>query len=64
MRPPQAALYAAFAVIVITDYTQCGRVSVAFVALIHVVDTLITDSEIASQLAADFAMKGIRVLTA
>jgi len=34
------------------------------VAPISVVDILITDSEIAPELREDFAMKGIRILTA
>lgn len=51
-------------IIFVADHTKCGRVSVAFVAPISVVDILITDSEIAPELREDFAMKGIRILTA
>lgn len=51
-------------VIIVADHTKCGRVSVAFVAPITVVNTLITDAEIAPELRNDFALKGIRVLTA
>jgi len=60
----RAILAAGKEIIFVADHTKCGRVSVAFVAPISVVDILITDSEIAPELREDFAMKGIRILTA
>ena len=60
----RAILAAGKEIIFVADHTKCGRVSVAFVAPITVVDILITDSEIAPELREDFAMKGIRILTA
>jgi len=60
----RAILAAGKEIIFVADHTKCGRVSVAFVAPITVVDILITDSDIAPELYADFAMRGIRILTA
>ncbi len=60
----RAILAAGKEVIIVADHTKCGRASVAFVASITVVNTLITDSEIAPELRNDFTLKGIRVLTA
>ncbi|MFN8488293.1 MAG: DeoR/GlpR family DNA-binding transcription regulator [Caldilineaceae bacterium] len=60
----RAILDAGKEVIIVADHTKCGRVSVAFVAPLNVVDTLVTDAEIAPELREDFAQKGLRILAA
>ncbi len=60
----RAILEAGKQIIMVADHTKCGRVSVAFVAPVTVVDILISDSEISPKLREDFSLKGLRVLTA